>query len=140
MWLLHSLISNKKCHKAVEFKTMQTLVSTFLSNFTLQQLTSEVGKLYQIGKNYSEYLISINKPIHGIRPLREAIVQSRDSREQVSPFHREFAKLCIKSKCYVQALSIIESPITLMKKCTQPIDIIVYNYYRGVIFTALKRN
>lgn len=53
--------------------------------------------------------------------------------------HREFAKLCIRAKCYMHSLEIIEKPVTLMKKSTNPLDIIAYNYYRGILFIGLER-
>jgi len=39
----------------------------------------------------------------------------------------------------MHALPIIENSITLFKKTTSPQDIIVYNYYRGIIFISLKK-
>lgn len=57
----------------------------------------------------------------------------------MSPLHREFAKLCIKSKAYQHALSIIETPVTSFKMKTSPMDIIAYNYYRGMLFIGLQK-
>jgi COP9 signalosome complex subunit 3 len=53
--------------------------------------------------------------------------------------HREFAKLCIKAKCYQHSLPVVEHPVTSFKKNTHPMDILNYVYYKGLIFTALKR-
>jgi len=53
--------------------------------------------------------------------------------------HREFAKLCLKAKCYQHSIPVIEIPITSFKKQCNPMDIIVYNYYRGLLFTGLNR-
>ncbi len=53
--------------------------------------------------------------------------------------HREFAKLCIKSKCYQHALQVIDHPTTSFKKYTSPMDIVSYLYYKGLIYLGLKR-
>ena len=53
--------------------------------------------------------------------------------------HREFAKLCIKAKCYQHALQVIDYPTTSFKKNTTPMDIVSYLYYKGLIYTGLKR-
>lgn len=86
---------------------------------------------------YTEYLISVDKAIYGIKPLKQALLMTRESQEQVNPIHREFAKLCIKAKCYQHALPIIETPVTSFRKTASPMDIITYNYYRGIIFVGL---
>ena len=64
----------------------------------------------------------------------------RDNEEQVcGSLHREFAKLFIKAKCYQHALPIIEPAVTSFKKQSSPMDILSYLYYKGLIFTGLKR-
>lgn len=69
-----------------------------------------------------------------------AITKMRDTEEQVcGSLHREFAKLCLKAKCYQHGLSIIDKPVTAFKKNTSAMDIISYVYYKGLIYTGLKR-
>mmetsp|Transcript_77215 Transcript_77215/g.106780 ORF Transcript_77215/g.106780 Transcript_77215/m.106780 type:complete len:84 (-) Transcript_77215:279-530(-) len=63
----------------------------------------------------------------------------RASSEQTSSIHTNCAKLCLKAKCYQHALKFIDNPITSYMEGTSPVDIMVYNYYRGMIFTGLKR-
>jgi hypothetical protein len=52
---------------------------------------------------------------------------------------REFAKLCLKAKCYQHSLKIIDHPVVSFKKGTSPMDILSYIYYKGLIYTGLKR-
>ena len=54
-------------------------------------------------------------------------------------FHNCFAKLCLKAKCYQHALRLIEQPMTEVQAGTEAIEILTYNYYRGMLFTGLKR-
>ena len=139
LYLLLALISSRRNQKSLEFKQIQEHCDHFLTNFTYPQVTSAVSKLFQLVSCYAEYLISVDKAIYGIRSIRETIIKTRDSEEQISPLHREFAKLCLKAKCYMHSLSIIETPVTSFKQKTAPLDIIVYNYYRGLLFTGLTK-
>jgi|LauGreDrversion4_2_1035121.scaffolds.fasta_scaffold363664_1 COP9 signalosome complex subunit 3 len=53
--------------------------------------------------------------------------------------HKEFTKLCIKAKCYQHSLQIIDRPTISFKKATQPMDVLSYLYYKGLIYVGLKR-
>jgi hypothetical protein len=53
--------------------------------------------------------------------------------------HKEFTKLCIKAKCYQHSLSVIDKPTIGFKKSTQPMDILSYLYYKGMVYLALNR-
>jgi tetratricopeptide (TPR) repeat protein len=53
--------------------------------------------------------------------------------------HKEFAKLCLKAKCYQHSLKVIESPVISFLKFTQPMDVVSYLYYKGLIYTGLQR-
>lgn len=67
------------------------------------------------------------------------IVKLRDNEEQVcGSVHKEFAKLCIKAKCYQHAMPIVDHPVTSFKKNTSAMDILNYVYYKGLIFTSQK--
>lgn len=54
-------------------------------------------------------------------------------------FHNCFAKLCLKAHCYQHALRLIEQPITEVQAGIEAIEILTYNYYRGMLYTGLKR-
>jgi hypothetical protein len=98
------------------------------------------SKFFNIASYYADYLLADNKAIYGIKPLMKAIITIRDNTEQVcGSLHKEFTKLCLKAKCYQQSLAIIEHPVTSFKKNTSPMDILSYLYYKGMIFTGLKR-
>jgi hypothetical protein len=137
MWLLMAFISHRKTQKTYEFSLIHGFFDKFLNTFVVRQLDSAISRLFQMISWYAEYLISVDKAIFGIKPVKQALLLSRESLEQVSPIHREFAKLCIKAKCYQHALPIIETPVTSFRKTTSPMDIITYNYYRGILFLGL---
>ena len=61
------------------------------------------GKKYSeyvclVTRAYSDYLIKIEKPIAGIAQIMKAIKHCRESEEEVSALHNNFAMLCIKAK------------------------------------------
>jgi hypothetical protein len=39
----------------------------------------------------------------------------------------------------LHSLPIIDTPITSFKKNTSPMDIMSYNYYRGILFVGLQK-
>ena len=98
-----------------------------------------LNKVYQLAALYSEYLISGDNAIYGIKPLMTAIQTLCQDKEQLCPIHREFAKLCLKVKCYLHSLPVIDNPVTSFKKMTSAMDIISYFYYKGMLLTGLKR-
>jgi hypothetical protein len=101
LWLLSALLANKKNLKTLEFPVVQELVSKFLEKAVIDQIKNHsLNRYFQLVVSYSEYLLSVEKAIFGIKALRTAIEKVRDSKEQITPIHREFAKLCLKAKCY----------------------------------------
>ena len=84
----------------------------------------------------SDWLILAKKPMHGIAVMKTAI-SSLCKPEEISGFHTQFTKLCLKAKCYQHSLRIIQEPITQVMLTTSAIEVISYNYYRGLLFTGL---
>lgn len=67
MWLLTALISSKRNWKNVEFQVIHTLFDSFYNNFKTDQLASAMQRFFQMSAWYAEYLISVDKAIHGIK-------------------------------------------------------------------------
>ena len=77
--------------------------------------------------------------MHGIAMIAKAVKVLRQSNEQVSSLNTSFAKLCLKGRCLQHALAVIEHPITSVMPGTNPLEIAIYNYYRGMIYMGLER-
>ena len=97
---------------------------------------------------FTDLVLSVNgEAIVGIKPLKTAIKKLIGQSKQDSPYqsqicgslHKEFAKLCIKAKCYQHSLEIIDTPTVSFKKFTEPMEIVSYLYYKGLIYIGLKR-
>ena len=90
-------------------------------------------------RHFSQYLIDSGRAIMGISPIMKAIRACRESDEQVSSLHTSFAKLCLKARCFQHSLSIIDHHITSVMKGTHPLEIMTYNYYRGLLYMGLEK-
>merc|ERR1712013_783598 len=60
----------------------------------------------------------------------------------LTPVHSDLAKLCLVSKCFAPALPFLNTDITIISKENQQFDavhLLLYYYYGGCIYTALKQ-
>jgi hypothetical protein len=135
--ILTPIIYSKK-FKTIPLADVINLFRNFFMNFDSNQATMIPTKFCQLAGLFADWLIANGKPILGVKPLKLAVIKFRSSEDEFSTLNLEFAKLCIKSKCYPQSLDIIKCPVTTYKEHTKPLTIIVYNYYRGLLFTGLK--
>lgn len=55
---------------------------------------------------------------------------------EVTVAHRYFALCCVKAKCYSHGLKVIREPSIIIES-VQVMDVLNYNYYRGLLFTGL---
>jgi hypothetical protein len=129
------------------------LITNFLTNFNPAHMEYASGSFYSLASAYTDYVLSGHaEAITGIRPLmiaikkihnhenaKEATGTSVYSNPVCGSLHREFAKLCIKAKCYQHSLQIVHKPTIGFKKNTKPMDVVSYLYYKGLIFIGLKR-
>ncbi len=98
-----------------------------------------VTKIQLNTRLFVDFLVKAGKPMHGIAMIAKAVKVLRQSNEQVSSLNTSFAKLCLKARCLQHALTVIEHPITSVLPGTNPLEIAIYNYYRGMIYMGLER-
>ena len=53
--------------------------------------------------------------------------------------HSLFALLCLKAQCLQHAEATIDHPVTAVMHGTNPVELLTYNYYRGLIFMGLEQ-
>ena len=66
----------------------------------------------------------------------------QSSPSALTPVHCDLAKLCLVSKCFSPALPFLNTDITIISKENQQFDaihLLLYYYYGGCIYTALKQ-
>ena len=77
----------------------------------------------------------------GIPPLLKAITKIQLNETSLTSVHSDVCKLCLASKCFAPAVSTLLNIdyIDIAKEATQdPKYILLFFYYGGMIFTALK--
>ncbi|KAK5583584.1 hypothetical protein RB653_005182 [Dictyostelium firmibasis] len=118
--------------------------NNFFRNCNFEQVRIAPAQFSSLSKFYTEALFEVRQPIRGVAILKEALNILSDNKptSNLTPIHTDFLQLCILSKCYHQALPLIESNITHINPEQSSIaikDILCYFYYSGIIFTALKK-
>ncbi|KAN0015975.1 hypothetical protein ACTFIU_005925 [Dictyostelium citrinum] len=118
--------------------------NNFFRNCNVEQVRIAPAQLSQLSKFYTETLYELKQPLRGVAVLKDALSILSDNKPTttLTPIHTDFLQLCILSKCYHQALPLIESNITHINPEQSSIaikDILCYFYYSGIIFTAFKK-
>ena len=101
LWLVSFLLRSARPDKPAEDKVVQDKMAAV---FGMEFLGTK-GKRYQekiqlVTRLYAAYLIDGNRPIQGIAPIMRAIRMCSASEEEVSGLHTQFAKLCLKARCF----------------------------------------
>eukprot|EP01095_Lingulamoeba_sp_RSL-Kostka_P002131 TRINITY_DN1301_c4_g1_i1.p1 TRINITY_DN1301_c4_g1~~TRINITY_DN1301_c4_g1_i1.p1 ORF type:complete len:437 (+),score=93.56 TRINITY_DN1301_c4_g1_i1:319-1629(+) len=95
-----------------------------------------------IMKVFTELMINSKMEKNGIISLKQAIRVLQVNSEYLTPLHSDFLKLCLLSKHYKYATSILDEDIFVVSPKTnkvQPIDLLLYCYYGGMIHIGLKK-
>ena len=92
-------------------------------------------------KHILTFQIQRNTPIVGIPALLKAITKIQLSETSLTSVHSDVCKLCLASKCFSPAVNNLLNIdyVDIAKEATQdPKYILLFFYYGGMIFTALK--
>ena len=79
--------------------------------------------------------------IRGISVMTRAIRKLQQVATALTPVHSDLAKLCLVSKCFSPALPFLDTDINIICKENGQFDaiyLLLYYYYGGCIYTALK--
>lgn len=111
-------------------------VVNFINSCAVEQIRLAPDKFFSICKKYKDQVLQLQVPMQGVAPLRTAIRKIQSSSEHLTSLHSDFFLLCILSKCYKSAQSILDEDIF---EVDQPRDLFLYGYYGGIINIGLKR-
>jgi len=78
--------------------------------------------------------------MRALKPLRAAIYKLA-SDDQITPQHYMYILACIKARCYKYAFTLLDlNPFSIEPSKTgiESIDVRLYFYYGGIVYTALK--
>ncbi|KAL9236545.1 hypothetical protein vseg_011199 [Gypsophila vaccaria] len=111
------------------------LISRFIHSCRHDHIRLSPHKFVSVCKKFKDLVLSLNAPIRGVAPFLTAIRILRPSSHHLTPLHPDFLLLCILSKSYHSALSLLTHDVF---ELDHPKDLFLYSYYGGVIYIGLK--
>jgi len=118
-------------------------VNRFIANCSAIQVRLAAPKFALICRRYTDICVESNQSIRAIKPLRTAVKKIKPSSESLTSVHADFLQVCLLSKCYNAALSVLDEEVYDVNPdntCLSPRDMLLYYYYGGMIYTGLKEN
>jgi COP9 signalosome complex subunit 3 len=90
----------------------------------------------------AQHLIDRKQAIRGISMLKRAVQKIQLFSSQLTSIHADLCQLCLVSKCMQPAIELLDIDITDISKESGQYDakhFLLYYYYGGMIYTALKK-
>lgn len=116
--------------------------TNFINVCMVDQIRLAPEKFYILCRRLKEQALQMHIPMRAVLPLQTAVRKLQPSSEYLTPLHADFFLVCLLTKCYKSALSILEEEIyEIDQKKTGliPRDFLLYCYYGGMIYIGLKR-
>ncbi|XP_022657041.1 COP9 signalosome complex subunit 3-like [Varroa destructor] len=106
-----------------------------------EQLPHAQDQFIEFCHQVTTQLVERQQPMKGIHILQVAIGKIQCIRSQLTALHADLCQLCLLAKCPQAALRILDVDITdVLKEKTQNVKyFLLYFYYGGMIYTALKK-
>jgi len=117
-------------------------IAIFILECNGEQIRYSANSFAELCHLFTDQLIQRNTPIVGIPPLLKAITKIQLNETSLTSVHSDVCKLCLASKCFAPAVNNLLNVdyIDIAKEATQdPKYILLFFYYGGMIFTALKK-
>ncbi|KAK9039603.1 hypothetical protein V6N11_014799 [Hibiscus sabdariffa] len=111
-------------------------IARFISSCVAEQIRLAPDKFISVCKRFKDQVLLLEEPLRGVAPMLTAIRKLQLSSEHLTALHPEFLLLCLLSKCYKTALSILDEDIF---EVDQPRDLFLYCYYGGMISIGQKQ-
>mmetsp|Transcript_2598 Transcript_2598/g.6352 ORF Transcript_2598/g.6352 Transcript_2598/m.6352 type:complete len:445 (+) Transcript_2598:209-1543(+) len=119
----------------------------FLQNTRSLLLLGHAGQLshtriqvQEICETFTVACRARGKALFGVKPLKVAVEKVRPSPEHLTTIHHNLLQLCLIAKVFKPAEEIIEGRVVRVnKEGMQARDVLLYLYYGGMVFAALKR-
>lgn len=88
--------------------------------------------------NFASILIELKCPMRGITLLTQAILKVQRNKSQLTSIHSDLCKICLVAMCFKPALEFLDVDITCISGIEDAKYLLLYYYYGGMIYTALK--
>lgn len=117
-------------------------IAIFILECNGEQIRYSANNFAELCHLFTDQLIQRNTPIVGIPALLKAITKIQLNETSLTSVHSDVCKLCLASKCFSPAVNNLLNIdyVDIAKEATQdPKYILLFFYYGGMIFTALKK-
>ncbi|OQR79978.1 COP9 signalosome complex subunit 3-like [Tropilaelaps mercedesae] len=106
-----------------------------------EQLPHASDQFIELCHQVTVQLVERQCPMKGIHLLQVAIGKLQTAPSQLTALHADLCQLCLRAKCPQAALKILDADITDVFKEKGPNAkyFLLYFYYGGMIYTALKK-
>ncbi|RHZ81190.1 hypothetical protein Glove_123g201 [Diversispora epigaea] len=116
-------------------------ILNFLQSFDPQQVRLVPEKFLQVVQGFCRIAGLYGNSVIAIKPLANALQRYALSPNHLTNVHQYFVKECLLSKCYRQALQILQNDITEIETAGTNIcyvDHLLYHYYGAMVYIGLK--
>ncbi|CAH1764557.1 20425_t:CDS:10, partial [Entrophospora sp. SA101] len=114
----------------------------YLSVFDANQVRLVPDKFRQVIQGLTRLAATRQKNLITIKPIANALLRYAPSPQHLTNVHQIFIKECLLSKCYKQALQILDTDITEIELVGTGItyqDHLLYHYYGAMVYIGLKK-
>jgi len=140
--VLAILMARIKYYSLNDWDILSNSITSFICNCNGEQIRFASHTLAELCHLFTSQLIQRNTAIVGIPALLKAITKIQLSETSLTSVHADVCKLCLASKCFSPAVNNLLNIdyVDIAKEATQdPKHILLFFYYGGMIFTALKK-
>ncbi|ONK72432.1 uncharacterized protein A4U43_C04F19370 [Asparagus officinalis] len=114
------------------------IVVNFINSCSEEQIRLAPEKFISICRRFKDQIMQLQAPMRGVAPLRTAIRKLRPSSEHLTALHADFLLLCILSKRYKAAQSILDERVITAPMST--LNAIAVEAYKKYILVSLIHN
>jgi len=114
----------------------------FIEAASPDQIRFSPNSLSELCHALASELVKRDCSIRGISILARAVRRLQSTPSSLTPVHCDLAKLCLVSKCFTPALPFLDTDIAVITKDNQQFEavhLLLYYYYGGCIYAALKQ-
>lgn len=123
-------------------EALLTQVTDFITNCDQWQINIAPDLFAELCHLVTGSLVAQNTPLRGVPLLLRAISKLQPSESHLTSVHADLCQLCLLAKCFNPVLPILSTDMTAIALEDGQFDakyLLLYYYYGGMIFIALKR-
>ncbi|XP_046362327.1 COP9 signalosome complex subunit 3-like isoform X1 [Haliotis rufescens] len=124
-----------------DFEALYGLTQEFITTCNGEQVRYATDSFADLCHKFTHKLVEKKEPVRGIKVLTTAIQKIQLFPEQLTSIHADLCQLCLLSKNMKPALPFLQHDITDISREGGQFDardFLLYYYYGGMIYTALK--